>query len=66
MDKPAVYAEKGTKILDDDGKLVATLARDVLFGEVIQADQFVMSDGKPPEDRAPIPYEVARFAGLVD
>ena len=52
------YGKKGTQIRDEDGRLFATLRRDVFEGEIIELDQFefhVLVNTKPG---APIPRPI--------
>ena len=43
-----VYAKAGAKIHDVDGKLVATLVRDVIVGQPVTPADFEFADGSKP------------------
>jgi hypothetical protein len=53
----------GHEIRDDNGVLVAVVARDVYRGETIMADNFIYSDGVVRVDGEIIPAPILRAAG---
>jgi len=53
--------ERGTEIRNVDGELVATIARDIAYGEIVSPDQFVLADGSRPFRGQPMPFALLRF-----
>lgn len=56
-----LWGKKGYEIRDDEGRPVATLARDVYSGEPVSADQFFLPDGSRPSHADCLPPAVERF-----
>lgn len=56
-----VYAKAGATIHDVDGKLVATLVRDVIVGQSVEPDHFQFADGHKPVAGEMIPRAIMLF-----
>jgi len=51
----------GTKILAEDGSLVATLTCDVFVGDIMLASHFILADGSQPKPGDAAPRAIAKF-----
>lgn len=54
-------ASKGEKIRDPQGRVIATITRDVFFGEQVHPTMFELPDGSMPKATDLMPPAVAEF-----
>lgn len=59
--RSTVFVKAGTEVRDDDGRVVATVTRDVFRGEPPLPDQFSFADGRQLSVGEPMPPVIARF-----